>query len=375
MTPGQFGVLGHQDRRDWPPLTADEARAVLGRYGLATEDILWHGQRPFSATGLVRLASGGRVFLKRHDRRLRDTAALAEEQDFAAWLAQQGVPVTLPLRTQDGARALERDGWSYEAYPAIEGTDRYRDVHSWGAYASEEDACAAGAMLGRVHQAARGYDAPARGHRPLISTLGPLSGPTDGASGNGALRDWAAAEPGVLTALQGKNWHEDVARALQPHEARLAPLRAAIEPLWGHGDWHGSNLFWDGAAPRVAAVMDFGMADRSCAAFDLAVAIERHAVAWLDLTAPHPVRFSQLAAFLDGYRTVRALSAAEKSLVIAFLPLCHVGFALSEVGYYGTLLGDTASATVAYDSYLLGHARWFEEDEGRTLLDWLARHL
>ncbi len=117
------------------------------------------------------------------------------------------------------------------------------------------------------------------------------------------------------------------------------------------------------------------MADRTCAVFDLAVALERSGVMWLDLAGPDVVVYPQIQALLEGYQNVRPLSAAERALLVAFLPLVHVEFALSEVAYFGTLLKDAASAEVAYTEYLLGHARWFAGDEGRALLDWLPAAL
>ena len=52
--------------------------------------------------------------------------------------------------------------------------------------------------------------------------------------------------------------------------------------LWAHNDWHVSNLLWD-ADGAVATVLDFGLASPTSALFDLATAIERNAVAWLEL--------------------------------------------------------------------------------------------
>lgn len=367
--PGQFGVLGYQARRDWPAVEAEEARRVLSEYGLraVADPVYWHGQRPFSATALVRLEDGRSVFLKRHDRRLRDERALGAEHGFAAHLAAQNLPVPVPFVTRSGAAAWCLNGWTYEVFPLLNGADRYRDVESWEPYTHSADARAAGAMLARVHQAATGFDAPERAGCALLSSVKLLHG----AAWRDTLSAWAGTQAGLTEALAGRDWLSDIIRVFGAFQARFTSLAGTLMPLWGHGDWHGSNLFWSGAAPEVAGIMDFGMADRTSASFDLAVAIERSGVDWLHLGHDDSVRYGQIKAFLAGYCGVRPLLASEQAEVVVFLPLCHIGFALSEVAYYGTMLGDAPSAEVAYESYLLGHGRWFAGAAGTALLTWL----
>ncbi|GAN64720.1 aminoglycoside phosphotransferase/kinase family protein [Acetobacter orientalis] len=123
----------------------------------------------------------------------------------------------------------------------------------------------------------------------------------------------------------------------------------------------------------VACVLDFGMAERTCAPFDLAVALERSMIDWLHPEAQRTVYDAHITAFLQGYAQVRPLSAQERACVAAFLPLVHVEFALSEVAYFGGLLHDTASAEVAYTDYLLGHAQWFSTPQGQAVLHWVQK--
>src|SRR6516164_209253 len=115
---------------------------------------------------------------------------------------------------------------------------------------------------------------------------------------------------------------------------RLAPLLPGVGRLWGHGDWHPSNLTWDSASPDagVAAVIDLGLANRTFAAHDLAVAIERSAVPWLDLngTGRAGVDGPAVDALLDGYQAVRPLTRAELATVGGLLPVVHLEYALSE---------------------------------------------
>ena len=111
-----------------------------------------------------------------------------------------------------------------------------------------------------------------------------------------------------------------------------------------------------------------GLADRSCAVHDLATAIERSAVAWLLLGRAADDAIADAAAarsLIDGYDSVLPLGTAAINAVVRLLPLIHMEFALSEVAYFAGVLGDTSSAALAWDGYLLGHARWFQSVPGR----------
>ena len=70
-----------------------------------------------------------------------------------------------------------------------------------------------------------------------------------------------------------------------PFHDELKPLLPSLHPLWTHNDLHASNLFWSDTSPhaRATAVIDFGLADRTNAVYDIAQAIERNIVEWLVL--------------------------------------------------------------------------------------------
>ncbi|MBO1323610.1 phosphotransferase [Acetobacter sp. TBRC 12305] len=403
----QFGVHGVQDRRDWPCLTRDEVTRVLARYapGQAMGSITWHSMRPFSAACMVvpegpeaaagqgagpgsvsgsvsgSLSGGARggasgqgLVIKRHHASLRNVEVLEAEHAFMRHLAERGIPACLPRSLPDGHTALALGPWTYEVFSKAPGADLYRDVMSWKPYLCPRQARAAGDMLGRLHKAAQDYAAPPRGGNagaPLVSGMRVIGQADFGA----ALAQWVGHQPDLLQALNGYDWMADAHAVLAPLHARLRPLLPHVRPAWGHGDWHGSNLLWHapaGALPDVCSVLDFGMADRSCAAFDLAVAIERAMVDWLALPAPDVVAWEQLEAFMAGYQAVRPLDPVERAQVVAFLPLVHVEFAFSEVSYFRTLVQDEGSAEVAYTDYLLGHARWFAGPDGVQLLERLG---
>jgi Ser/Thr protein kinase RdoA (MazF antagonist) len=128
--------------------------------------------------------------------------------------------------------------------------------------------------------------------------------------------------------------------------------------LWAHNDWHVSNLLWrDG---QVSTALDFGLASPTSALFDLATAIERNAVAWLELERGME-RCASISRWRcsTGYRQVLPLSAARVHLLADLLPMVHFDFALSEVEYFEGVTGSTANADVAWQPFMLGHPAWF----------------
>jgi len=135
---------------DWPPLSDDELRGILGRRdagGLGREPVvIWRSPRPMSAAALVRHGDAT-VFVKRHHLSVRTPDQLAAEHAFADYLRARAQPVPAVLRLPDGQSVLRRGDFCYEAHEVAGGVDLYRDAVSWSPYASLGHAHAAGAAL------------------------------------------------------------------------------------------------------------------------------------------------------------------------------------------------------------------------------------
>jgi Ser/Thr protein kinase RdoA (MazF antagonist) len=366
---------------DWLPLTDDELRDVLGRSepgGLGRHPVvIWRSPRPMSAAALVRHGDAT-VFVKRHHLSVRNPAQLTAEHAFATHLRTRGLPVPAVLRLADGHWVLQRGEFCYEAHQVADGFDVYRDAVSWSPYRSLGHAYAAGAALARLHLAAEDFGRPARPPAVLMNSCAVITAadPLDAAS------RLVAARPALAAYLARRSWPADFGEVLAPLIRRAAPLLAALRPQWGHGDWHPSNLTWTSASPdaRVAGIIDFGLANRTFAVHDLAVALERAVVSWLDLPETGTARADLAAAafLLDGYRTVRPLTRTEAEALPLLLPVVHVEYALSEVDYFTSVAVSpeigTGNADLAYD-YLIGHARWFGQPPGAALVGFLAGRL
>lgn len=350
----------------WPAITREEAEAVLARFpeagGLQALD--WHSPRPFSSAALAH-TDRGELFLKRHSARLRSPAGLADEHAFITHLAARGQQVADLLVADTGATALAIGDWTWEIHRKAVGLDLYRDRQSWTPFFTLDHARGAGAALARLHLAARGFDAPARPVQPLVASLSILTAPDPLA----AARAYVAARPGLAAYLAGRDWERELAEMFATLGAQdLAPDLAAQAPLWTHNDWHPSNLLWSEAG-AVATVLDFGLADRTCALHDLATALERIAVRWLEIGGDAPIAEPEAAlALLSGYDSVLPLTADDRALLARLLPLVHVEFAMSEADYFHGVLGRAQDADLAWDGFLLGHGAWFTGQEGRALL-------
>ena len=70
---------------------------------------------------------------------------------------------------------------------------------------------------------------------------------------------------------------------------------------------------------------------------------------------------------------MRPLSSEEAAALAPMTALCHAEFALSEADYFLGVLHSEEKAAMAYDGWLVGHARWFSSAPGRKLLDALRR--
>ncbi|UJM85121.1 phosphotransferase enzyme family protein [Rhodanobacter denitrificans] len=362
------GLAGDNTPPDWPPLAIVEVEALLRSYPPlgAPTGIAWHSPRPLSAACLVETAHAT-VFVKRHHRRVRSAATLAEEHRFIAHLRDRGMPLPAVLRDAHGQTAVASGDWVYEVHEQAAGIDLYREAISWEPLPDLDHAHTAGRMLATLHDAAADYRAPQRDTHILVARSELIAAPDPVA----ALRAQLPQRAGLADYLRARDWPRDFAELLAPWHAAAQPRLAQQAPLWTHGDWHVSNLCWSGGGSdaRISAVLDFGLAAANVALFDLATAIERNAIAWLALDSGLDAAHPDIAcALIEGYRRQRPLGATELHLLADLLPLVHVDFALSEVEYFHAITHSRANADVAYDTFLRGHAAWFHTSAGQALL-------
>jgi Ser/Thr protein kinase RdoA (MazF antagonist) len=372
------GMDGSLVEPDWPPLTLAELRELLAQFPDLGDPIriLSVSPRPFSAAGVVAVR-GSCIFIKRHHRAVRDGEGLLEEHRFLSYLLAHGAFVPRVLISAAGESAIEIGEWTYEVHERPTGIDLYEDAISWTPFRSAVHAHSAGQSLACLHLAAQDFTALPRKPRPLVASFTVFAAADPAAE----MARYIAARPSLANHKAVRACAELALDLLAPFHAELAPHLSALAPLWTHSDLHASNLFWSDRSPgaRTTAIIDFGLADRTNAVHDIAHAIERNIVEWLALVQnakqPPAVHLDHLEALLDGYESVRPLSPEEAAALAPMTALCHAEFALSEADYFLGVLHSEEKAAMAYDGWLVGHARWFSSAPGRKLLDFLRRRV
>lgn len=372
------GMDGRLVSPDWPPLRHREVCLLLSQFPDLDGPVrfLSHSPRPLSAAGVLATRAGN-IFVKRHHCAVRNRDGLLEEHRFLAHLANAGgahtgSQVPRVLASSCGETAIEMNEWIYEVHETPPGIDLYKEAISWTPFHSAWHARAAGEALARLHLASDGFNAPQRKVQPLVAGFTIFAAADSAAE----LNRYLAARPSLAHHASVRHCALEAGDLLATFHRELAPLLGSLKPLWTHNDPHCSNLFWSDRTERarVTAVVDFGLADRTNAVHDIAHAIERNIVEWLVLVqdASHPERvpihFDHLEAMLAGYESVRALSNAEAAALAPMTALCHAEFALSEADYFLKVLRSEEKARMAYDGWLVGHARWFR-GPGAQLLD------
>ncbi|WP_445978579.1 phosphotransferase enzyme family protein [Stenotrophomonas muris] len=358
------GLNNDEVAADWPPISAADIAWLSTRYPQlgGHSQPRWHSPRPLSAAAIVDDTRGA-VFIKRHHHSVRSAACLEEEHHFIAHLAAAGVPVVQVLPATDGHTAVEHGEWTFELHDVGVGDDLYRDAVSWSLLTDVAQAREAGRTLAQLHRAAASYHAPQRSTHLLVARDDLIRADDPIA----AIKAGLDERPGLARYLARIPWEAQLQRDVLPWHAGLAERLRAEPRLWAHNDWHVSNLLWRNG--EVSTVLDFGLASPTSALFDLATAIERNAVAWLELErGMEAVRIDIALALLDGYREVLPLSAARVHLLADLLPMVHFDFALSEVEYFEGFTRSTANADVAWQPFMLGHPAWFHSAPGRALL-------
>jgi len=366
------GMDGTLVAPDWPPLTLVEVRELLRQFPALGEPLRIESvsPRPFSAAGVVGTVAG-HVFVKRHAHAVRNREGLLEEHRFLAHLHSAGACVPQVVASVSGETAVEIGDATYEVHEVPTGLDLYDNAISWTPFRCAAHARAAGIALAQLHRASEEFAAPRRAARPLVAGFTIFASDDPAAE----MERYLAARPALTHHAAVRRCAREALQLLTPFHETLLPLLPALAPLWTHNDLHASNLFWSdaGGAAQATAIIDFGLSDRTNAVHDLAQAIERNIVEWLVLVRDPahpdtvPVHFDHLEALLAGYESVRPLSVEEAAALAPMTALCHAEFALSEADYYLGVLRSEANAPMAYDGYLVGHARWFRGAGGRLL--------
>jgi len=270
------------------------ARFVTEHYALALPLDCRLLNRGFNDIYLVVTATKERYVFRLSHHRARGVADVRTETDFMAHLARSGVPIAVPVPTRDGAlfvRGRSPEG-SREGvlFRALEG--RAPDA------ASMADARANGVTLAMLHNAAESHcaseplyrlDLDHLLRRPLARVQEFRSMVDAGASND--LENIAARTAARIESFDGLTWTHC------------------------HGDCHGFNARITDAG--AAAFFDFDDGGPGYLAYDLSVFLWARSSFGRKLPA-------MWDAFIDGYRTVRPITATDFEAAHVFVIIRHI---------------------------------------------------
>jgi Ser/Thr protein kinase RdoA (MazF antagonist) len=337
------------DDRFWEPIADAEARAVLG----AGAEIVARHRRWLFAVARCRTGTG-EVYLKRQPPMRRDIEQLRRQHRLANHLADRGVPA---------ARALglvEHGGMWYEVHEPAAGEDVYAGADSWDPFGSDAHVASAGRMLARLHAAGADFPDPApQAQAGFVVQLGTVA-----LEPVAAVDLLATARPAVADYLDGRAWRDPVAAAYTDAFDRLRPLLDALPARPLHGDWQTNNLFF--AGDDVSGIIDFHQADFAPRVLDLAVAVERNCFFWNAISAGDDRAFDLRQAELLVRSYAAALEPAEQAAFADVLAVCQFEYGISFLDYYWGVERDREKADWAWETFVLGHARWWESPPGRA---------
>ena len=125
----------------------------------------------------------------------------------------------------------------------------------------------------------------------------------------------------------------------------------------------------------MSGIIDFHQADFGPRTLDLAVAVERNCFFWNRISTGDDAAFDlgHAAALVGAYDAVAPLMPDERASFADVLQACQFEYGISFLDYYWGIERDREKADWAWDTFVLGHARWWESVPGRDAHAAVAR--
>lgn len=350
-----------------PDCTEAELEPILERFPSAgrLRRVVRPGGRPLNASALVE-CENGLFFVKRRLRESRTPAMLAAEHRFADHLRQSGIPTPEILRTQDGASFFESGTDLYEVQTAAEGEDLYQGRHTWQPFLDEAHAVSLGQTFRRIREASAEFSVEVASDPGIFSGRFELGRADDLAAEIAARAERSRLLADFLGKIDG--WQGELG-VFEPFLEKVRPWLRRTPERWIHGDPQANNCFYrDGA---VASVIDLHLAAPAPALLDLAIAVDRNTLLWLDILAgdDEAIDWRGLRALLKGYGP---LDPEEADILPDLVAVCQLDFAFELMRYYLQVEQDRQKARWAWEAYLIGHTKWHHSDAGRRFSDALV---
>ena len=359
------------------PISPDEIRSLLNLYSQTGNfrEILSVSQRPYSCGTLFK-TDRGEFFVKKRPGAFRDKEDLEQEHSLIRHLLKKGIKTPDVLSNINSQTITARNSFLYELFENADGDDLYREYHSWMPFKSVNHAFNAGKALAGFHLALEDFSEDfgfwKEKKNKIMAARFDLAKSADMA---GAIEEEISRRPSLKNFFNEKPWKKELAAAFYPYYQEVHSLLPGIEEWTTHGDWHANNLFFRDSC--ITSVIDFHLTERTFRMYDLAVAIDRNAILWLQILEGKKdrVRYDILEAILNGYNDTFPLKPLDKKILPSLLPIHQLDLAMSNMDYYLKVEKNRERAAWCYEIYILAHVRHFKSRWGKELLKLLEKKL
>lgn len=346
----------------WPDLTESELSEWLSHFPMAGsfQRVIKPGGRPLASSAVVETTNGV-FFVKRRPKSSRTHAGLKAEHAFISHLRESAIATPNVLTTQAGQSFLELpDAW-IEAQESAAGEDLYAGRHTWQPFLNPSHGVALGRMLRQLHTASGSFQAP------NVEDLGAPSGLF--VMAERSLR--AIGERPLLRPFLERRpcWLEEL-QVVAPFAEQVGRWLQKAPRVWCHGDPQANNCFW--ANDGVASVIDFHLSAPNPPLYDLAVALDRNCLLWLDILAGNDeaVDWSSIEALLMGYGP---MGEEDANILPDLLAICQLDFSIELLEYYWHVEQSPLKATWCWEAYLIGHTAWHAGEAGQAVRSKLSQ--
>lgn len=333
------------------------------------------GSRPYSASSLFS-SSSGEYFLKKRNIGWRDREDIEWKHSIIEHLGKSNFPTPSLVMNNQGSTLTQTEEFYYELFHRASGVDLYQDYHSWMTFKRSDHAVSSGETMARFHLALEDFDISGR---PQVGTVveKPMTARFDMAFHRDLskiISERIQNNSEVSEFFKDKNWQTDLLPLLTLFQKDIPDYKEIIKPWVSHGDWHANNLFFD--CDKVSAVIDFHLTDLSFRLYDLAVALDRNCIQWLEFHDGKidVVRFDLIGLFIEGYNSVFPVSGPELKLLSLLMPIHQLDLAISNIEYYLCFEKNEARAEWAYQVYLIEHLKFYQLPGGKEVVKFIENY-
>ncbi|MCC5814014.1 MAG: phosphotransferase [Leptospira sp.] len=366
--------------RFWPEIKSEELNSLMSAYPAlgGFKKITFQSSRPLSAGCLIETDQGN-YFVKRNSPDIRSKVDWEYEHRLVDSLNQRStdpkdfdlnIPAICKNKNGETVHQLTDSGkiWLYEVQTMAKGEDLYKSSHTWSPLLEIDHAKGIGIGLANLHHAIRGSGFM-DSRQPTYQKANFEVFYTHDLSA--FLQDLVSNIHGFQT-LSGSDKFIETTVSVYNSFILDSKQQNSIPRMVTHSDPQASNFFWEEGKP--VSMIDFHLTNCNNYLYDLAVAVDRNCIYWLDLLSgkedSHSIAHSQ--SILNSYKN-RSIelgySPVGWELFSKALVLHRLEFALSLCDYYLNVENSPFKAQWCLDVYIQGHGEWFCSNSGKRFLD------